>query len=68
MVKGLNNAEFYHKRKSRKERYIMLLRSSYVVVKFSAENKLHAPVAQWTEHLTSDQTVPGSNPGWGAII
>ena len=27
----------------------------------------HAPVAQWTEHLTSDQNVVGSNPAGGAI-
>ncbi len=26
-----------------------------------------APVAQWTERLTSDQTVVGSNPAGGAL-
>ena len=28
--------------------------------------KADAPVAQWTEHLTSDQAVVGSNPAGGA--
>ena len=31
-------------------------------------HKNHAPVAQWTEHLTSDQAVVGSSPAGGASI
>ena len=27
-----------------------------------------APLAQWTEHLTSDQGVEGSSPSWGTEV
>ena len=37
-------------------------------MKISVYNSKHAPVAQWIEHLTSDQTVVGSNPAGGAYM
>jgi hypothetical protein len=35
-------------------------------MRISVYNSKIAPVAQWIEHLTSDQTVVGSNPAGGA--
>ncbi len=39
----------------------------FLLLKFPFSTQIHAPVAQWIEHRTSNPMVVGSNPTGGAL-
>ncbi len=40
----------------------------FLLLKFPFSTQIHAPVAQWIEHRTSNPMVVGSNPTGGALV